>query len=153
VLAASLISLMMETASSSETLANFYQTTRCNNPEDSLFLLATCKSARSYNPGDRHPFRYSGSEYHLCLLVFTVWKGSFQLYLWHRSSRLPGCVRLVESHGVVQRHSGSCGLRARLLSAANGRPFWHQCRLVSPVSTVPVIKLHASRSQQNRTML
>jgi hypothetical protein len=34
-LAASLIALMMEAASTSETSANFYQTTRRNNPEDS----------------------------------------------------------------------------------------------------------------------
>jgi hypothetical protein len=34
VLAARAIALMMEAASSSETLANFYQTTRRNNPED-----------------------------------------------------------------------------------------------------------------------
>jgi hypothetical protein len=31
----SLIALMMEAASISETSVNFYQTTRCNNPEDS----------------------------------------------------------------------------------------------------------------------
>jgi hypothetical protein len=30
-----LIALMMEAARSSETLVNFYQTTRCYNPEDS----------------------------------------------------------------------------------------------------------------------
>jgi hypothetical protein len=30
-----LIALMMEAASTSETLVNFYQTTRRNNPEDS----------------------------------------------------------------------------------------------------------------------
>jgi hypothetical protein len=29
------IALMMEAASTSETLVNFYQTTQCNNPEDS----------------------------------------------------------------------------------------------------------------------
>jgi hypothetical protein len=35
VLAASIISLMMEAAGISETSVNFYQTTRRNNPEDS----------------------------------------------------------------------------------------------------------------------
>jgi hypothetical protein len=29
------IALMMEAVSTSETLVNFYQTTECNNPEDS----------------------------------------------------------------------------------------------------------------------
>jgi hypothetical protein len=36
VLAAS-IALMMEASSTSETSANFYQTTRRNNPEDAIF--------------------------------------------------------------------------------------------------------------------
>jgi hypothetical protein len=30
-----IIALMMEAACTSETLVNFYQTTQCNNPEDS----------------------------------------------------------------------------------------------------------------------
>jgi hypothetical protein len=30
-----IIALMMEAACTSETLVNFYQNTRCNNPEDS----------------------------------------------------------------------------------------------------------------------
>jgi hypothetical protein len=33
------IALMMEAARTSETLVNFYQTTRCNNPEDSHLRL------------------------------------------------------------------------------------------------------------------
>jgi hypothetical protein len=35
-----IIALMMEAARTSETLVNFYQTTQCNNPEDSH--LHTC---------------------------------------------------------------------------------------------------------------
>jgi hypothetical protein len=34
-----LIALMIEAASTSETSVNFYQTTRCNNPEDSHLQL------------------------------------------------------------------------------------------------------------------
>jgi hypothetical protein len=34
---------MMEAASTSETLANFYQTTRRNIPEDSHFILAAMR--------------------------------------------------------------------------------------------------------------
>jgi hypothetical protein len=35
-----LIALMMEAARASETMANFYQTTRCYNPEDSHLQVA-----------------------------------------------------------------------------------------------------------------
>jgi hypothetical protein len=40
VLAASIIALMTEAAGTSETLVNFYQTTRRYNPEDSHLLLS-----------------------------------------------------------------------------------------------------------------
>jgi hypothetical protein len=43
VLAASIIiALMMEAVRTSETLVNFYQTTRCNNPEDSRLQNSDC---------------------------------------------------------------------------------------------------------------
>jgi hypothetical protein len=42
-----LIALMMEAASASETLVNFYQTTRRCNPEDSHLLIMCCSSGRS----------------------------------------------------------------------------------------------------------
>ena len=64
----------------------------------------------------------------------TVWKGSLRPHLWHRSDGLPGYIRLAESHGSVWCHPGHCCVCAGLLLAANGRPFGHQCRLVSPVS-------------------
>jgi hypothetical protein len=41
VLAASIITLMMEAESTSELLVNFYQDTWCNNPEDSHLLDLT----------------------------------------------------------------------------------------------------------------
>lgn len=84
---------------------------------------------------------------------FTVWKGPLQLYLWHWSIRLSGCILSAKSYGDEQRHVGIRNLRSRLLSAANGHPVWHQRHNVSPVSTVPVIKLHSSGSQKNRATL
>jgi uncharacterized membrane protein YfhO len=41
VVAASIIRAMMEAASISETVVNFYQTTRCNSPEDTLAAMRT----------------------------------------------------------------------------------------------------------------
>jgi hypothetical protein len=40
----SLIALMIELADTSETLANFYQTTRRYIPEDSAFILAIVRT-------------------------------------------------------------------------------------------------------------
>jgi hypothetical protein len=40
-LSSGLITLMMDAASTSETLVNFYQTTRCSNPEDSHLQMWT----------------------------------------------------------------------------------------------------------------
>jgi hypothetical protein len=66
VLAASIISviaLMTEAASPSEMSVNFYQTTWCNNPEDSHLQKAVCstetlvsayKSTQYYNPEDQY---------------------------------------------------------------------------------------------------
>jgi hypothetical protein len=44
VLAASIIALIMEAASTSENSVNFYQNTRRNIAEDSLFTLAAVKT-------------------------------------------------------------------------------------------------------------
>jgi hypothetical protein len=44
----SLIALMMEAARTSETLANFYQTTRRYNPEDSHLRPHRCENLKSY---------------------------------------------------------------------------------------------------------
>jgi hypothetical protein len=44
-----LIALMMEAVSTFETSVNFYQTTRCNIPEDSHLHLPPC----SYTPSRR----------------------------------------------------------------------------------------------------
>jgi hypothetical protein len=45
----SMIALMMEAASTSETLINFYQTTRRNNPEDSHLHTRRPENLKSYN--------------------------------------------------------------------------------------------------------
>jgi hypothetical protein len=39
VLTPSIIAVMMEAAETSETSVNFYQTSKCNNPEDSHLIL------------------------------------------------------------------------------------------------------------------
>jgi hypothetical protein len=44
------IALMMETASTSETLVNFYQTTRRNDPEDSHLHTRRCENLKSDRP-------------------------------------------------------------------------------------------------------
>jgi hypothetical protein len=52
VLAASIIiALMMEEARTSETLVNFYQTTRRYNPEDSYLSTHRCENLKSYLSG------------------------------------------------------------------------------------------------------
>jgi hypothetical protein len=43
-----LIALMMEAAMTSETLVNFYQITRRNNPEDSHLRSHRCENLKSY---------------------------------------------------------------------------------------------------------
>jgi hypothetical protein len=43
-----LITLMMEAARTSETLLNFYQTTRCYNPEDSHLHTYRRENLKSY---------------------------------------------------------------------------------------------------------
>jgi hypothetical protein len=48
VLAAAIINLMMEAASTSETLLNTYQTTQRYNPEDSHLHTRRCENLKSY---------------------------------------------------------------------------------------------------------
>jgi hypothetical protein len=51
VLAASIITLMMEAASTSETSVNFYQTTQRNNPEDSHLHTRRRENLKSHLKG------------------------------------------------------------------------------------------------------
>jgi hypothetical protein len=39
--------MMMEAASTSETLVNFYQITQCNKPENSHFHIHHCENLKS----------------------------------------------------------------------------------------------------------
>jgi hypothetical protein len=48
VLAASIFRVMMEAASTSETLVNFYHTTRLNNPEDSHLHIRRRENLKSH---------------------------------------------------------------------------------------------------------
>jgi hypothetical protein len=50
VLIASILTLMMEAARTSETLVNFYQTTRRNNPQDSHIRIEFSFISRLYKP-------------------------------------------------------------------------------------------------------
>jgi hypothetical protein len=50
VLAASIIALMMEAATTSETVVNFYQTTRRYNPEDSHLRTISVHEIRPLDP-------------------------------------------------------------------------------------------------------
>jgi hypothetical protein len=45
VLAVSIIALMIEAASTSETSVNFYQTMRRNNPEEDIFIFAAVRTS------------------------------------------------------------------------------------------------------------
>jgi hypothetical protein len=45
---ASIITLMMEAASTSEMSVNFYHTTRCNNPEDSQLHIHHFENLKSH---------------------------------------------------------------------------------------------------------
>jgi hypothetical protein len=47
-MAASIIRVMMEAASTSETSVNFYQTTRRYNPEDSNLHTHCCENLKTY---------------------------------------------------------------------------------------------------------
>jgi hypothetical protein len=53
-----IIALMMEAARTSETLINFYQTTRCYNPEDSHLHTHRRENLKSYLPNRNSNLRY-----------------------------------------------------------------------------------------------
>jgi hypothetical protein len=60
-----LIALMMETARTSETLVNFYQTTRRYNPEDSHLRTYRRENLKSYMLGSALKFDERNFKLHL----------------------------------------------------------------------------------------
>jgi hypothetical protein len=53
---------MMEAASTSETLINFYQTTQRNNPQDSHLHIHRCENLKSHLKGRPHNFLFFKSK-------------------------------------------------------------------------------------------
>jgi hypothetical protein len=65
VLSAFIIRAMIEAASTSETLLNFYQTTWRNNPDDSHLHIHHCENLKSHNG-------YNVSHKRIQFIVFEI---------------------------------------------------------------------------------
>jgi hypothetical protein len=66
--------ILMESVSSSETLANIYQTTWCYIPEDSHLHTCCCENLNSHgeNPYFNYPKKYKKLEMNSSLCLVTV---------------------------------------------------------------------------------
>jgi hypothetical protein len=62
---------MIEVASTSETLVNFYQTIRCNNPEDSDLHLDVCAAFIFYTYTCTIDTNYKKLKIYVALTAFT----------------------------------------------------------------------------------
>jgi hypothetical protein len=69
-----IIALMMEAARTSETLVNFYQTTRCYNPEDSNLQLTLLFSPRQTDATDCDYTVRTSMCVVLHFLLWPVWR-------------------------------------------------------------------------------
>jgi hypothetical protein len=59
----------MDAVSSSETLVNFYQTTRCNIPEDSHLRRVT---GYYYFANSKHNYKSNATESNVMLLIYNA---------------------------------------------------------------------------------
>jgi hypothetical protein len=85
---------MMEAARTSETLVNFYQTTRCYNPEDSHLHTHRRENLKSYMVVELNKV----CERNPCTMMDDFW-GNLQNVIW--ATKVERCLHFRIFHGLV----------------------------------------------------